>query len=69
MFRPKKVFNTSKVKSLMKKNKLNQADLSRQFGVGEMFISKLMSGQKQPSLAMTKELADLLGVTIDEIVK
>ena len=69
MFRPKKVFNARKVKALMKKAKLNQADLSREFGVSEMFISKIINGEKQPSLAMAKELADLLGVTIDEIIK
>lgn len=69
MFRPKTAFNTRKVKSLMKKAKLNQADLSREFGVSEMFISKVINGEKQPSLAMAKELADKLGVPLDELIK
>lgn len=69
MFRPKTAFNTRKVKTLMKKAKINQADLSRQFGVSEVFISKILNGEKQPSLAMTKAIADLLGATVDELIK
>lgn len=69
MFRPKTAFNTRKVKSLMKKAKLNQADLSREFGVSEMFISKVINGEKQPSLAMAKELADMFNVPLDELIK
>ena len=69
MFRPKTAFNTRKVKSLMKKAKLNQADLSREFSVSEMFISKVINGEKQPSLAMAKELADMFNVPLDELIK
>ena len=69
MFRPKRFLNARKLKTLMKKAKITQADIARDFGVTEGFISLILSGQKQPTLAMAKELADLLCVTVDELIK
>lgn len=69
MFRPKKVFNGRKTKSLMKKAKITQGELAREFGVTEGYISLVINGEKQPSLAMAKELADKLGVPLDELIK
>ena len=69
MFRPKKVFNGRKAKTLMRKAKISQGELAREFGVTEGYISLVVNGEKQPSLAMAKELADKLNVSLDELIK
>lgn len=55
------------IKHLRKKCGLNQVQLARMIGVNQSNLSKFERGLKQPSLERLPILANVLGVTIDDL--
>lgn len=62
------MFNHHKLKELMESLSVNQKELADAAGVSEAGMSYLVRGLKQPSLAVSKRIADRLGVTVDELL-
>ena len=62
------MFNKKKLAAYLKDNGITQASLAKKFGVTEGTIRHIVVGLKQPSLAMTKDFADLMGCTVDDLV-
>ena len=48
---------------------LTQAQLAALVGVTQGAISMIESGERQPSLALVRKLATVLGCTVDELLK
>ena len=49
---------------------LKQADLARRMGASTAYVSQLCSGKiKEPTLTKAYEIADALGVSINEFVE
>lgn len=49
---------------------LKQADLARRMGTSTAYVSQLCSGKiKEPTLTKAYEIADALGVSINEFVE
>lgn len=46
---------------------ITQEDLALSCKVGQGFISVIESGRKTPSLFLTKQIATVLGCTVDEL--
>ena len=44
-----------------------QVDLAERVGVTPQFLSQIIHGQKSPSAATIKRIADVLGVKMDDI--
>ena len=48
---------------------LSQAELAKRVGANQSMIAHIENGFKVPSLALTVELADALGTTLDALVR
>lgn len=48
---------------------ITQKELAFKVGATEMFISYVVNGYKFPSLKLTLKMADVLNVSLDELVK
>ncbi len=48
---------------------LSQVQLAEKAGVNQSMIAHIENGLKVPSLAVTVNLSDVLGVTLDELCK
>lgn len=60
---------SEKIISLRTKNNLLQGDLAEKMGVSRQSVSKWETGASIPDLDKIIYLADLFGVTVDELVK
>lgn len=47
---------------------INLSEISRETGLSVSFLSRIMAGTRDPSLATLKLLAEHLGYTLDELV-
>ncbi|MBE6639688.1 MAG: helix-turn-helix transcriptional regulator [Ruminococcaceae bacterium] len=63
------MFNRKKLTDFMKKQGVSASELARRFGVTEGAIRHITTGLKQPSLAMTVDIAKWMGCTVDELCK
>lgn len=54
---------------ILGKKGVTQRELAKAVGVTEMYMSYIVNGFKFPSLAVTVQMADYLGVTLDELVR
>lgn len=54
--------------SLRKINRLSQEELAERIGVTRQTISKYETGESVPDIDKCKELADVFGVTLDDLV-
>lgn len=54
--------------SLRKINKLSQEELADRIGVSRQTLSKYETGESLPDIEKCKELADVFGVTLDDLV-
>lgn len=61
------MFKREKLQKYMKESGKGASALAREFGVTEGAIRHIVSGIKQPSLAMTVQLADMMGCSVDEL--
>ena len=62
------MFNRKKLSDYMKKENMTNVALANKLGVSEGAVRHILVGIKQPSLAMTTELARMIGCTVDELV-
>ena len=63
------MFNRKKFQNYLEKNKISYSELARKFGVSEGTIRHIAVGIKQPSLAMTCDIADLMGCNVDDLLE
>jgi len=47
---------------------MTQAELAIMLGVTEMTISNYERGEREPSIDNLKKMADIFGVTVDELI-
>ncbi len=57
------------LKKVRTKKKLSQGALARLLEVDKGYISNIESGKKNPTLATIAKLADVLGVSVYELLK
>ena len=60
---------SEKILSLRTARGLSQGDLAEKLGVSRQSVSKWETGQSTPDLDKIIKLADLFGVTVDELVR
>ena len=63
------MFNGKKLEGYMKEKGITNVALAKQLGVSEGAVRHILVGIKQPSLAMAAELAEMMGCTVDELLK
>jgi transcriptional regulator with XRE-family HTH domain len=56
------------LRRIRKENSLRQFEVAELVGLKNQTYSRYELGQRKPSLAVLRKLADLYGVTIDELV-
>ena len=54
--------------SLRKMNKLSQEELADKIGVSRQTLSKYETGESLPDIATSRELAEVFGVSLDDLV-
>lgn len=47
---------------------MTQSELAILLGVSEMTISNYERGEREPSVAVLKRMAEIFGVTVDELI-
>lgn len=57
------------IAKMRKSNKLTQDDIARRFGVTSQSVSKWERGVNSPDISTLTELAEILGVGVDEILR
>ncbi|MCL2771989.1 MAG: helix-turn-helix transcriptional regulator [Oscillospiraceae bacterium] len=62
------VLNVSKIKQLMTAQRISNEEISKRCGVGKAMVSYIINGKKQPSLNVTKSLADCFNLNVDDII-
>lgn len=55
--------------TLMQQHGITQAELARQTGESDARISYYRSGKKLPSIAVASRIAEVLGCSIDDLLK
>lgn len=61
--------NTRKIKDLMKKKNMSIYRLSKETGISDSLLGKILNGKvENPRIQTVKQIAKALNVTIDEIV-
>ncbi len=59
---------TKGIKRCREQAKMTQAELAIMLGVTEMTISNYERGEREPSIDNLKKMADIFGVTVDELI-
>ena len=62
------LFNREKLSKFMKLNGITNSALAKELNVSEGAIRHIVTGIKQPSLAMTCQFAEMMNCTVDELV-
>lgn len=57
----------NRIKDFLKERNLTQRDLSEELGITEVSISRYITGERIPSVAVAIKIANLLGCTVDEL--
>lgn len=57
------------IKTERKKKELTQVQLATMIGVTESMINQIENNVKMPSLMLALALADVLGTTVDDLVR
>lgn len=61
--------NTRKIKDLMKEKNMSMYRLSKETGISDSLLGKILNGKvENPRIQTVKQIAKALNVTIDEIV-
>ena len=61
--------NTRKIKDLMKEKNMSIYRLSKETGISDSLLGKILNGKEEnPRIQTVKQIAKALNVTIDEIV-
>lgn len=62
------MFNREKLKRFLADQGISQAGLARELLVSESAIRNILTGIKQPSLAMTVEISKKMECTVDDLI-
>ena len=65
---PNSQSNSTNIEYYRKLKKLTQEDLANLLGITRPFVAQLERGTKNPSIPLLNGMADIFGVTIDELV-
>lgn len=57
------------LKRIRLEKKMSQGDICRALDIDRASISNLESGRRNPTLATIKRIADVLGVSVDTLLK
>ncbi len=57
-----------KIKTLRETNGLSQRELAEKASVSQGMISQIERGSKSPTIALAQQIADALGVRLDEML-
>ena len=63
------MLNRAVLKKKMEERGLTQAALGEAVGATQAFIGFILTGRKQPSLALAVDIARALGCTVDELIE
>ncbi len=58
-----------KLRSLRKRDGLTQKQVSDRLGVSRVYIVQMEQGKKIPNAAMILKIADIFGVTTDQLMR
>ncbi len=59
---------TNNIERIRKQNGLSQVELAAKLSVQQSTISQIETGERNPSVNLLLRMADVLGVTVDELV-
>ena len=62
------VINTGKLLGLVKEKYKTQTAFAEACGVTKQYIGQIINGDFSPTLERTMQFADMLGVTVDELL-
>ena len=62
------MLNRAKVKRKMEELNMTQQMLADEVGCIQQMISHVLTGRKQPSLALAEDIARVLGCTVDDLI-
>ena len=56
-------------KTLPANNEINRSAMARAIHVDVAHVSRILSGKRNPSLAVASRMADYLGITLDDLFR
>ena len=62
------ILDTEKLKTLLKRQEMTQRELAEKAGTTEVSVSRYLSGQRTPRLLTLAAIAQVLGVSIDDLL-
>lgn len=62
------MFNKEKLRAYLKEHEMTTAEFGKRIGTSGQFVAYLANGLKQPSVALLKQIAIVLGCTTDELI-
>lgn len=62
------VLNTARLKQLIEQKYGSQVEFAKKLGVSKQYINRVVKGEDSPSLERVMQFADLLDVTVDELL-
>jgi len=62
------VFNTEKLKALIKQRDVKQEELAEAVGITPIYLSYVINGHKKPSFELVVKLARYLNVYVDDLI-
>lgn len=62
------ILDTEKLKTLLKRQEMTQRELAEKAGTTEVSISRYLRGQRTPRLLTLAAIAQVLGVSIDDLL-
>lgn len=57
------------LKRIREEKGMTQGDICRALDIDRGFISSIENGKRNPTLSTIKKIADVLGITVDELLK
>lgn len=62
------ILDTEKLKTLLKRQEMAQRELAEKAGTTEVSVSRYLRGQRTPRLLTLAAIAQVLGVSIDDLL-
>ena len=62
------ILDTEKLKTLLKRQEITQRELAEKAGTTEVSVSRYLRGQRTPRLLTLAAIAQVLGVSIDDLL-
>lgn len=64
----RRILDTGKLKTLLKRQGMTQRELAEKAGTTEVSVSRYLRGQRTPRLLTLAAIAQVLGVSIDDLL-